>query len=163
MYKPIKDFNLYEIDENGNVKNKKRNHIIKSQVNHQGYLQVLLTKNGKRFCRRVNRLVYESFIGEIPEGFQVNHINEDKLDNRVDNLNLVTAKENCNWGTRNNRIGSKNSKPILQINSLGIIIREWPSIMEAKRNGYNAGLISMCCKGKRNIHAGYTWKYKFNE
>lgn len=160
MYKPVVGFELYEINECGDIRNKQRNKPLKSHVNHQGYLQVLLRKDGKHHCCRVNRLVYEAFIGKVPAGFQVNHINEDKTDNRLSNLNLMSPKENCNYGTRNDKIGEKNSKPVLQINSIGIVIREWPSMMEAERNGYTASSIARCCKGERASHAGFTWKYK---
>lgn len=66
-----------------------------------GYLYVNI--RGKSF--RVNRLVYMTFVGDIPEGLEVNHIDEDKHNNCIWNLNLMTRKENCNWGTRNIKIG----------------------------------------------------------
>jgi len=56
---------------------------------------------------RVHRLVWEAFNGKIPEGMQINHINEIKDDNRLSNLNLTTTKENMNWGTRNARMAEK--------------------------------------------------------
>ena len=86
--------------------------ILKPQINRRGYYQVGLYKQsiGKNY--KVHRLVYEAFNGQIPEGLQVNHINEVKTDNRLENLNLMTHKENVNWGTRNERAGKvlKNRK-----------------------------------------------------
>lgn len=74
-----------------------------------GYKRIELRDNGKRFNAAAHRLVYEAFVGKIPQGYQVHHCNENKADNRVENLRAVTAKTNCNEGTRNERI-SKNSK-----------------------------------------------------
>lgn len=61
--------------------------------------QVTFIKDGVRSYPLVSRLVYSAFNGPIPEGMQVNHINEDFTDDRLENLNLMTPKENTNWGT----------------------------------------------------------------
>ena len=84
----------------GNVKSLNYRHtnkerMLKTQL-YKGYVYVFL-KRTKGY--RVHRLVYEAFIGPIPDGMQVNHIDEDKSNNRLDNLNLMTPKENCNYGT----------------------------------------------------------------
>lgn len=81
--------------------------IMSTSKTKKGYLVIQLSYNGKRESFTVGRLVWTSFNGEIPEGMQVNHINEDKTDNRLENLNLMTGKENCNWGTHNQKISTK--------------------------------------------------------
>lgn len=83
-----------------------RNNIIKGfkGKRQNDYWRVYLYKNGKRKKYTVHILVYTSFFGEIPDGYQVNHIDENKDNNSIFNLNLLTPKENCNWGTRNERI-----------------------------------------------------------
>lgn len=81
--------------------------IMSTSKTKKGYLVIQLSNNGKREGFTVGRLVWTSFNGEIPDDMQVNHINEDKTDNRLENLNLMTGKENCNWGTHNQRISSK--------------------------------------------------------
>ena len=73
--------------------------IIKQFVGKNGYMKVSLCKDGKVHSKDVHRLVYEAFIREIVEGMQVNHIDENKTNNKVENLNLLTPKENSNWGT----------------------------------------------------------------
>lgn len=114
----------------------------------------------------IHRLVYETFIGEIPNGYDINHIDENKTNNRVDNLNLMTHKENCNWGTRNERVSKKltnredQSKPVNQYTKDGRLVKTWLSTREAGRCGYNIGGICLCCTGKRKTHKGYIWKYK---
>jgi len=73
--------------------------IIKQFVGKNGYMKVSLCKDGKVHSKDIHRLVYEAFIGEIVEEMQVNHIDENKTNNKVENLNLLTPKENTNWGT----------------------------------------------------------------
>lgn len=93
---------LYEISNLGNVRslwfgNRK---ILKQKKGKNGYYSVTLCKNGikkKEFL--VHRLVVISFLGPIPEGYVVNHLNENKLDNRLSNLEICTQKENSNYGT----------------------------------------------------------------
>lgn len=104
----IKNYNgLYAVDNDGEVWSYNNNGYglrkepIKMRCSiHHGYKRILL-QNKQHF---VHRLVYEAFYGEIPNGMQVNHKSEDKLDNRPENLELLTPYENTNYGTRNERI-----------------------------------------------------------
>ena len=66
-------------------------------------------------------------------GKEINHINEDKLDNRVENLEYITHKENCNYGTRNSRMATKLSKPLIQYDLHGNEIRRFNSASEVQR------------------------------
>lgn len=126
-----------------------------------GYMQVRLGQ--KTYL--AHRIVWEAFNGPIPEGMQINHINEKKDDNRLENLNLMTPKENCNWGTgvvRNSqaRLNGKMSKKVQQYNLDGDFIKEWPSLMEIKRAlGLAQQNVSLCCLGKTKTAYGYKWKY----
>lgn len=129
-----------------------------------GYLHVFLRKNGNGKNLYVARLVWEAFNGPIPEGMQVNHINEDKNNNRLENLNLTTPKENANWGTRNKRMAKSKSKMVEQYTLDGEHIMTWFSVRGVEEElghfGYNHSAISACCQGKRKMHKGYIWKYK---
>lgn len=91
---------------------------------------------------------------------EVNHKDEDKLNNRVDNLQWCSRSYNINYGVRNERVSKKLSKPVLQYDLDGNLIKEWPSAAEAGRNGFNHNHISECCRGKLKSHKGYIWKYK---
>lgn len=93
---------LYEVSNKGNVRNVRRNTLLRSS-NNQGYKRVYLYKNGIRKGFRVHRLVAQAFIPNPDNLPEVNHRDEDKLNNSVDNLEWCTAKYNSNYGTRNIR------------------------------------------------------------
>lgn len=147
--------------------------LLSQHPDKKGYLSVALCLNGKMRKLRVALCVWTTFNGPIPKGMQVNHINEVKTDNRLENLNLMTPKENNNWGTRTERasksasITLKNrkdmSKPVLQYDLQGNLIREWPSIIEVERVlGYSNSAVGACCRGRKYCHTchGYIWRYK---
>ena len=144
--------------------------ILISKTGKYGYLRLLLHKNSIRKTYSVHRLVWSAFNGPIPEGMQINHINEIKTDNRLENLNLMTPKENTNWGTRNYRAGkansisqmhSRNCKKVMQYDLQGNLVKEWFSAAEAERNtGYFSTNITRCCRGGINSYKGFKWQYK---
>ena len=125
--------------------------ILKDYIN-QGYHKITLSRDGKKKHFSIHRIVYENFVGEIPEGMQVNHISEDKSDNRLSNLNLMTPKENCNYGTRNER----HSKKIIMDNEI-----EFDSMAQAANYlGCSKGIISRCCIKPTYTVFGHHFKYK---
>ena len=91
---------LYEVSNKGNVRNVRRNTLLKLSKNRYGYIQVYLYKNGIRTVFRVHRLVAEAFIPNPDNLPQINHKNEDKSNNCVENLEWCTAKYNNNYGHR---------------------------------------------------------------
>lgn len=93
MRKPIQGYdNVYSIDEDGNIY---RNNKKMSPANNGiGYMQIKLRHNGKRYGRYVHRLVWETFMGDIPEGLEINHIDHNKLNNSLSNLELVSHSDN---------------------------------------------------------------------
>ena len=128
--------------------------------NGHGYLQVHLSKNKITKTFLVHRLVSEIFIPNPNNLTEINHIDEDKTNNRVDNLEWKSHKDNCNHGTRNKRMAKTKSKKVLQFTKYGEFIREWPSTMECERNGFYNSHVSACCRGEQKTHKGYIWKYK---
>ena len=180
IWKDIKGYEgLYQVSNLGRVRslenNKKRKEkILKHVLNNRGYQHVALCKNGKVKKCYVHRLVYETFNGKIPKGYEINHISEDKTENSLSNLNLLSHKANLNWGTRNERAGKAiskaKSKPVIQKTLQGEIIKIWPSANEIQRQlGYNKGSICSCCRGgyfqkgkwvNCTKAYGYIWEYE---
>lgn len=167
IWRPVSGYyNLYEVSNLGRVKSLNYNHTGNSRILTPQlvatYLQVGLWKNRKAKIFKVHRLVWESFNGPIPKGMQVNHINEDKTDNRLENLNLMTPKENINWGTGIKRRAAKKSKSIVQKDLSGKVVRVWQSqqdIVDYLKVS-SASHISECCHGKRPNAHGYIWNFK---
>ena len=169
IWKDIPNYEgIYQASNMGRVKSfyGLKEKILKPKISHNGYYRVALYKNSTQKWYQMHRLVWEAFNGQMPEGLQVNHINEIKTDNRLENLNLMTPKENCNYGSRNERrakkqINGKCSKPVLQFTLDDVFIKEFPSAHQIEReNGFNNSHISACCKGKLKQAYGYKWKYE---
>ena len=150
---------LYQISNKGHVKSlyKSSERILKSYDNGKGYLKVHLFKNTAFQSIYIHRLVAETFIPNLENKPEVNHKDENKLNNCVENLEWMTTKENSNYGTRNERI----SRKILQYSKSGDFIREWSGAHGVERVlGIDNSSITKCCKGKRKSSGGFVWKYK---
>lgn len=177
IWKDIKNYEgLYQVSNLGRVKSldrvlKQKNGIekrvkgiiLKQNCKKTGYLTVVLQKNNKQKTMLVHRLVAEAFIPNEENKPQVNHINEIKTDNRADNLNWMSSKENNNWGTKRERtsktkINGKKSKKIKQYSLKGKFIQEFPSMREAERQGYDRKGIYNCIKGLQETSKGFIWK-----
>lgn len=157
---------LYQVSNEGSVRSIKRGVVKKSTIQNTGYLINSLCKNGKKKMKRTHRLVAEAFIPNPYNLSQVNHKDENKTNNHVDNLEWCSQKDNLNYGSRNKRISEsrinnpKISKPVIQLSLDGQVVNEWESMSEAGRNGYNPSAIHKCCNNKSNHHRGFNWKYK---
>lgn len=99
MVKPIKNFEeLYLACEDGRIYSTRRKKYLAPAIQNSGYCIVCLCKDGKLFMRTVHRLIADTFLGEHPE-LEVNHKDENKLNNALSNLEFLTHKENINYGT----------------------------------------------------------------
>lgn len=168
-------FGLYQISNFGRVRSigygKER--ILKQRKDKDGYLIVNLWKDGKVKTFKVHRLVALAFLPNPDNLPQVNHKNEDKTDNRVENLEWCSAKYNINYGTCIKRRAEKQSKsikgvfinrsdqskPVAQFTKEGTLIGIYPSTAEAERQGFQSSHIASCCRGERKTHKGYLWKW----
>lgn len=134
--------------------------ILKPGMGGGGYLLVNLYAGGKIRKFYVHRLVCEAFHENPDNKPQVNHLNEDKTDNRACNLEWCTAEENTNFGTRNERSRKTLSKPVGQYTHDGELIKIWSSAREAQRQaGFNQSNISKVACGKYKQAYGFIWKY----
>lgn len=164
----FRDFTKYEVFDDGRIWSYARNKWLKPYLRTDGYFQIILRDNDNNVKNyQVHRVVYEACSqAPIPEDLQVNHINEDKSDNRFSNLNLMTRQENLNWGTRTERVrksltnNPKMSKQVEQYDKDGNLIQVWSSASEVHRQlGYLQCHISECCTGKLKTYKGFVWRY----
>lgn len=107
-WKPIPGFNGYFVNEYGEVYSEKSHKLLKPYISHSGYAQYGLMKDGAQRTCRASRLVAAAFIPNPNNYPQVNHKDENKLNNNVDNLEWCTAKYNSNYGTRTLRVANAN-------------------------------------------------------
>ena len=163
----FRNYDKYEVFEDGRIYSYISKKFLKPYTNKNGYQQVALSDNeGNIKMYLLHRVVYETFSGSpIPEGMQVNHINEDKTDNRFfENLNLMTPKQNTNWGSGIERCRKANTNNQKKSKTVGAfknneLVMTFPSTRECGRNGFYSSNVSACCRGERKTHKGYTWRY----
>jgi hypothetical protein len=158
-FTPIKDYPMYRIGTDGRIWSEARDIMLKSHINDRGYVNAYLSKNGKVKTLRVHRLVAEAFIPNPDNKPEVNHIDGNKLNNRVDNLEWVTRRENRQhaWDMG---LDKNVPVPVMQFDIDGTYIRSHESMTQAAKavNGKHTS-ISDVCKGKQRTHKGFIWKY----
>ena len=175
---PIYDGETYEDFEVSNLGRIKslnygrtgKSELLKLIEIKNGYLQVKLSKNGKKKRCYVHRLVAQTFLPNPENKPCINHkiegkkgktmnmvfFNEDgSIDKERTSIEWVTYKENNNYGTRTERT----SKPVIQLSLTGDFIREWPSTAECERNGFYSSNVSACCNGKLPHYKGFRFMY----
>lgn len=129
------------------------------------YNQVCLSRGNTAKNFAVHRLVAKAFIPNPYNYPCVNHINEDRFDNQANNLEWCTHKYNVNYGTRTKRVSKSmigvNSKPIIQKDLSGNVIKLWKSGKEIEREtGILSSGVCQCCKGYIKTFKGYKWSYE---
>ena len=179
----VKDFEDYTIDEIGNVFSIRKNKYLKQTINRNGYCKVTLQKDKYKKTFSVHRLVAQAYLKNYSNTLQVNHINGIKIDNRVENLEMVTAKENmqkaveiglfdkCKEIQRKNAIknnlgkyhilaSESAKKRVAKYDKNNNLIQVYNSITEASRkNNINITSISYSANGKRKTGGGYIWHF----
>lgn len=131
--------------------------ILSPIKQHSGYYHVGLWWGGQCKQSRVHRLVAEAFIPNPDGKGQVNHLNEDKSDNRARNLEWATARENTNYGQCIAKRKRGRMKAVVRGDG-----KYYESITEALKDlgaSLRDGHISQCCKGKQHTAYGYCWRY----
>lgn len=166
IWKDIPGFEgKYQVSNMGNVKSlhyKKsstKSKLLKKVNTANGYCGVNLRDDtSHKYLVNVHRLVGIAFIPNPENKPQINHINGDKRDNRVENLEWCTAQENQHHSLR---LGLRQTKPILQYDKSGVLLREWESVEDASTTvGCTCSAIRNCCYGKNKMCKGFIWRYK---
>lgn len=175
IWKDIKGYErLYEISNKGNVKslNKKiqrsndriqtfKERKLKPGLSKNGYLTVQLFKNKKGKTKYIHKLVAEAFIPNLDNYPIINHKDENKQNNYVDNLEWCTYSYNNSYNDKMKNLRKK----VLQYNKNNKFIKKWDGLINIQKElGINRNNITSVCKGKRKHAGGYIWKYEeFNE
>lgn len=177
IWKDVKGYEyFYRVSSLGNVTRKKgiqckKERVIKMHDNGSGYKAVSLSVDSKVKKEYVHRLVAMSFLPNTENKEEVNHIDGDRSNNNLVNLEWVTRSENHfhrytvlkQKGVNFGKTGSKNwkSKEVLKYDVYGKFIESFPAVMEAMRiTGINEASIRGCIYGKQKTAGGYVWKYK---
>lgn len=168
--KKIKSYEKYSITKEGRVfsgDKELKQHKSKNKSGTSGYMQVYLYDGkGGRKCKQVHRLVAEAFIPNPENKRTVNHIDGNKTNNNIDNLEWATDSENALHAHKNGLVKTKsgeehhNSKPVEVYDKSGFFIDYCSCAREAERRGYgDYRNISAVCRGKRKTHNGFVFRF----
>lgn len=185
IWKPIEGFSYYEISSRGRVRTKervvrngqgpyiKRERLLKLQDNGLGYKRICVRENDVKKFLYIHRLVAQAFIPNPENKPCVNHIDNNPENNTVENLEWCTKQENTDWMVKQGR-NKRNSQWISRLHTtqaqkfykpvIGTNMRTGEQIYfdhlnSVKTCGFDVSCVCWCCKGKRNFHKGYFWRY----
>lgn len=157
----IEGFENYEVSNLSKVRNIKSGRILKPHLNRDGYLMLGLYENNKQKHLFLHRIVATAFM-DNPEGKPcVNHIDENKLNNDLSNLEWCTARENNIHGTRIKRVAEKLFKKVVQLDLNDNVLKIFESMVQAEQEtGVSRRSISNCCSGRSKSAGGFKWRRK---
>ena len=169
LYKVSNKGNLYSIERKNTIGRKCGGRTIKPVHGKDGYLRVNLYKNGIMETKLMHRIVAGVFIPNQNNYLEINHKDEDKSNNNVENLEWCTREYNMNHGTRNARASQAQSKKVKAINIKTGEVLTFNSAKEAKSKGYSAAYVA--CQGvykssngkligDGHLYRGHTWSYE---
>lgn len=170
IWKDVAGFEgLYQVSNLGNVRNSKGK-ILKQATSRNGYKRIFLHKNGYAPLL-VHRLVASAFIDNPQNKPCVNHIDNDRANNLVDNLEWVTYKENMMWASSQGRMVCTEEKKLIlrkrdEERGLSVIGTDkkgneylFVVMNDVKKLGFQPTKVSLCCKGRRKTSGNMTWRF----
>ena len=168
-------YNLYAGSKDGNIINIVKRVPHEGNKNNIGYLNFCVRKHGQPSQKTyyVHRFIYECFNGIIPKGKVIDHINNNKEDNRLSNLQLMTQQENCKKSAKNRAYtfaakNCENRRCVKATEKNTDEVSYYNSMYAAQQHiGINAGIVKMACEGLNNCKSGkskkdghfYTFEY----
>lgn len=175
IWKPVVGYEgLYEVSNFARVKSLKSGRygntvaLRKPVVQKNGYVALFLSKNKEKKCFYLHRLVYDAFYENLPkwnshakgkDRFEINHKDENPLNNSLDNLELVTCTENNNYGSHNKKSAASREKKVYQYTKYGVLVKTFDSTKKSTFEGFNQSAVSACCRGDRKTHKKFIWSY----
>lgn len=177
VWRDIDGFDGYQVSNLGNVRSLNYNGTGNTQVlkpslsgRNRTYLSINMQVADKVIRRNIHRLVAMAFIPNPDNLPEVNHIDEDGTNNKINNLEWCNRKYNLNYGNRTQKFIDSKSIPILQLNLDGTLVKEWKSQVEiCNQLKIDSGSLSHCLHGYRikkgkkypvYSYHGYKWRYK---
>lgn len=165
VWKDINGYDgIYKVSYYGNVVRFKAKRWVKVKPwkDLRGYLHISLSKDGIRKVQMIHRIVAKSFLANPNNYICVNHIDEDKSNNNVSNLEWCTYKMNDNHGTRNERISKSAEFCHLQYNyskfdKSGNLLKKYTSVRQIEIEGYNIRSIRTSIRNN-GTYKGFYWK-----
>lgn len=175
-WKEITGFPGYQVNKKGEVITLHYLHHnitrkLKPRKSKNGYYSVCLYKDGKAYSKLIHRIVAQTFIPNPDNLPQVNHIDGNKTNNNVNNLEWVSNSDNIKHAIKNNLISKErlidtteimsqnNRKAVLQFDMQGKFIARYNSAQEAALMN-NLSNVSACCRGEYKTTGGYIWRYE---
>lgn len=162
IWKDVKGYEgYYQVSDNGNVKSLRNGKILVPAITIHGYKRITLCKNGKKENKVIHRLVAEVFL-DNPKNYPcVNHKDENKLNNFVENLEWCDKKYNTNYGGCIKRRSEKHNKKVTKYDLNMNKIETYDSIKQASiKNEILNSCICVCCKKKYRTAGGFYWRYE---
>ena len=148
----------YEISDDGTVYNMTTNRPLKPTL-RRSYMGVSLSSNNAKKSFNIHRLVALSFLKKKDGYDEVNHINGNKFDNRMENLEWTSSSENTKHALKTGLMPDR-SLAVRCLTREGNLVGVFTNMLEAsKATGANSRHISCVCKGKRQTTGGYRWEY----
>lgn len=160
MWKPINGYeDLYEVSQNGDVKSLLKNRLLKPWKHKKGYLVITLTKDKKHKHFYVHRLVAEAFLENKRSKGEVNHIDGNKKNNRLNNLEWCDGLENRKHAYENGLRKMQGDIKVAVVSKNGSVIAKFDSLSEASRKtGVSLTAISRRCSGYKGEIKGFTFE-----
>jgi hypothetical protein len=163
----IKEFELYDLSLDGRIYSFKTKKYMALSIQKSGYVCVRLCQNYKKKTFRIHRLLATYFILNPENKKEINHIDGNKLNNSLNNLEWVTKSENqiharkLGLIKKNFGVNHFASKKVLQMTKDNALVKMWDSVADAARFfNCNPDIINRVCRGERKTCKKYVWKYK---